>query len=378
MKMAQLIIFLMLLSPALQAKSLEVIINAPFNTPSKQKVYLTGEIPGHCSWQVKCLELKEIFPSVYRTVLDLHDSTEQVQIKITKGSWSTQATSSSGRIYPNKKIETIIEHSRTIVTIANWSDQERLGIKGALKEFKNFKASPLKGTKDVWIWLPPSYESQPHKRYPVIYMHDGQNVFNPLLASFGNEWSVDEVLSDLISKKKVREAIVVASSSSPNNRNGEYTFNREGNLYGQFLVENLKPFIDSSFRTLRSRKNTFLMGSSMGALISFTLLLKHPDTFSKAAGLSFPPFAHDDNLFHWLETIDLPTQKVEFYLDHGTVGQDGTYLEHVLRFIEVLSLKGFSRESLKYEVFPYADHTELDWARRVHHPLQFLLKRNSI
>lgn len=375
--MAHLIIFFFLLSTGLKAKTVEIIVNAPFKTPIKQKLYLTGEIQGHCSWQVKCIELKKIFEGVYRTTLSLPDSTDLIQIKVTRGSWSTQATSTSGRIFPNKKIETIEDHSRSIMTIANWLDQERLGVKGALKEFKNFKASPLTGSKSIWVWLPPSYESKPQKKYPVIYMHDGQNVFNPLNASFGNEWSVDEVLNDLISKKKVREAIVVASSSSPNNRNGEYTFNREGHLYGEFLVNNLKPFIDSRFRTIDSREDTFLMGSSMGALISFTLLLKHSDSFSKAAGLSFPPFAHDDNLFHWLETTELPSKKIQFYLDHGTVGQDVTYLEHVLRFIEVLKKKGFSKDALNYQVFPYADHTELDWARRVHRPLQYLLKKEK-
>lgn len=373
MKMAQLIIFLFLISTSSFAKTVELIVNAPFNTPEKQKLFITGAIEGHCSWQVKCLELKEIFPRVFRIVLNLSDSVQEIQIKITRGSWASQGTSSSGRIFPNKKIQTFEEHTRSLSTIASWLDQRGPSIKGNIKEYKNFLATPLRGTKDIWVWLPANYQKDSTKKYPVIYMHDGQNVFNPMTASFGNEWSVDEVLSQLIDKKKVREAIVVASSSSKENRNGEYSFNREGHLYADFIIQNLKPFIDSNFRTLKKREDTFLMGSSMGALISFTILWKHSKVFSKAAGLSFPPFAHDDNLFYWLEKEELPSEKIAFYLDHGTSGQDATYLEHVLRFLEVLRIKGLPEEAYSYKVFPYADHTELDWARRVHEPLSFLL-----
>jgi predicted alpha/beta superfamily hydrolase len=374
MKMSHLIILLILHCSNAYAKTLEVIINAPFNTPLNQKIYLTGEIPGLCSWEVKCAELKEIFPRVFRLVIEFADSTDVILIKITRGSWSTQAADSRGRIFPNRGVETIKDHGRLILTLPNWQGLVGPGVKGNLKKIEDFKAAPLPGTKNIWVWLPPSYKRSTQKHYPVIYMHDGQNVFNPMTASFGNEWSVDEVLSDLISKKKIRESIVISASSSRSNRNGEYTFNREGHLYAKFLTQNLKPFIDSKFRTLSGRDNTFLMGSSMGALISFTTLWKYPEVFSKAAGLSFPPFAHDDNLFYWLEKEDLPSKEIDFYLDHGTVGQDGTYLEHVLRFKKVLLKKGFPMKSLEYQVFPYADHTELDWARRVNIPLQYLLK----
>lgn len=372
--MPLLVILLILQCQSAYSKTIEFIINAPFNTPSKQKVYLTGEIPGHCSWEIKCLELKEIFPRVYRLQIELPAATDLIQIKVTRGSWSSQAATSTGRVFPNKKIQTIEDHSRFIFSLPNWQGLVGPGVKGELKQFEKFKASPLPGTKNIWVWLPPSYKKEIHKKYPVIYMHDGQNVFNPMTASFGNEWSVDEVLSDLISKKKVREAIVISASSSKSNRNGEYTFDREGHLYAKFLAQNLKPFIDSRYRTLSDRKNTFLMGSSMGALISFTVLWKYPHIFSKAAGLSFPPFAHDDNLFYWLEKEQLPSQRIDFYLDHGTVGQDGAYLEHVLRFKRAILKKGFQLDSLEYQVFPYADHTEVDWARRVDIPLQYLLK----
>lgn len=372
MKTAHVIIFF-LLSFKLQAKTFELIVNAPFNTDDSEEVYLTGDIPNLCNWEVKCLKLDKIFKHTFRKVITIKDSVTNIDFKITKGSWSKQATSSSGRLYPNNRIQLEIDKTIKIMNVANWSDKKAHGVTGDLITLKNFKASPLKGSKSIWIWLPPSYKNNPSKKYPVLYMHDGQNVFDPQTSGFGNEWSVDEVMDKLITQKKIREAIVVASSSSPDNRNGEYTYDRDGHQYANFIINSLKPYIDKNYRTLSNKENTYLMGSSMGALISFTILWKHNDVFSKAAALSLPPFAHDDRVFKWLKSIKAPNNKTSLYIDHGTTGQDKKYLEHVLRFINVLELKGYPKKSIEYQVAPYADHTELDWARRVEKPLLYLL-----
>ncbi len=363
--------FLILFLPlALNAKTVELIVNAPFNTSAEQKLYLTGDIPGHCKWQVKCLELEKIFDKTFRKVIKVKDL-EEFDFKITRGSWDTQASSSSGRIYPNQTINLREDSNKIILNIANWSDKKAHGVTGNLITVKNFLPTPLKERKTLWIWLPPSYDSTSLK-YPVLYMHDGQNVFDPRTSGFGNEWSVDEVMTSLIKKKKIREAIVVGVSSG-SNRNGEYTYNRQGHLYADFLIKTLKPYIDSNYRTKKDRNNTYLMGSSMGALISFTILYNHSDIFSKAGAISLPAFAHDDTLFKWLTSQKLPRNKINVYMDHGTHGQDGPYLEHMLRLLRVLDKKGLPKKSIKYEVAPYADHTELDWARRVEKPLLYLL-----
>jgi len=363
--------FLILFLPlAVNAGTVELIVNAPFNTEEKEELYLTGNIPGHCQWQVKCLKLEKIFDKTFRKVLELKEHHE-FDFKITRGSWETEAASSSGRIYPNRTIKLKEDYTKLVINIANWSDKKAHGVTGKLITVKNFLPSPLKEKKTLWIWLPPSYDSS-KKTYPVLYMHDGQNVFDPRTSGFGNEWSVDEVMTALIKKKKIKEAIVVAIQSG-SNRNGEYTYNRQGHLYADFLIKTLKPYIDSNYRTKTDRKNTYLMGSSMGALISFTILYKHSEVFSKAGAISLPPFAHDDTLFKWLKKQNLPKNPVQFYIDHGTHGQDGSYLEHVHRLLRVLEKKGLSKKSIKYEVAPYADHTELDWARRVEKPLLYLL-----
>lgn len=366
------VIILLFFSGLLQAKTVELIVNVPFNTLPSEKVYLTGSIPELCNWKVNCISMEKIFQRTFRSVIDVKEE-KDFDFKITKGSWNEQATSTSGRIYPNRTIQLKEDHTQIIINVANWSDRAPHGVTGNLRVLKNFSASPLNGNKTIWIWLPPSYDSQSKKKYPVIYMHDGQNVFDPKTSGFGNEWSVDEVMTRLIKKNKVKEAIVVASSSSNTNRNGEYTYDRQGHLYASFLINNLKKYIDQNYRTLKDRKNTFLMGSSMGALISFTTLWKHSDVFGGAASLSLPPFAHGDRVFHWLKNQNTPLNKVKLYIDHGTYGQDKNYLEHVLRFINVIGKKGFPKENLEYFQAPYANHTELDWARRVERPLLYLL-----
>lgn len=367
------LIILFILPLSLYAKSVELIVNVPFNTGDKEQVYLTGAIPGLCNWEVKCQKLEKIFKRSFRIVLEVDKKVTDFDFKITKGSWDAQATTSSGRIYPNQTLELKEDTTQIVLNIANWSDQKAHGVTGKLITLKSFKASPLKGTKTVWVWLPPSYDTQPKKSYPVLYMHDGQNVFDPSTSGFGNEWSVDEVMTSLIKKKKVREAIVVASSSSPNNRNGEYTYDRDGKTYAEFIIKNLKKYVDRNYRTLKKRSDTFIMGSSMGGLISFTTLWKHSEIFSRAAAVSLPPFAHNDTLFKWLKKQPLPKLPTKLYVDHGTYGQDKRYLEHVLRFLNVLDKKGYNKKNINYHVAPYANHTELDWARRVEKPLLYLL-----
>lgn len=366
-------IILFFMTITAQAKTVELIVNVPFNTLANEQIYLTGNIPGLCNWDVKCIKLDKIFKRTFRKVISIKDNASKLDFKITKGSWDTQASTSLGRIYPNRTYELKKEDNKLIINIANWSDKKPHGISGKVVTIKNFKATPLKETKNIWIWLPPSYDKIPGKKFPVLYMHDGQNVFDPNTSGFGNEWSVDEVMTELIKKKKVREAIIVASSSSSSNRNGEYTYDRQGHLYAEFMMNTLKPFVDKNYRTLGNRENTYLMGSSMGALISFTTLWKHHKVFSKAAAVSLPPFAHEDRVFKWLKKTRLPSEKINLYIDHGTAGQDKRYLEHVLRFINVLESMGLDKKSLEYHVAPYADHTEIDWARRVEKPLLYLL-----
>ena len=157
---------------------------------------------------------------------------------------------------------------------------------------KTFYIPQLNRYRRVWIYLPQSYGTT-RKNYPVLYMHDGQNVFDEITSAFG-EWGVDEALDSL--GPKHREVIVVAIDNGSEKRMNEYApydmekyGKAEGNQYVDFLAKTLKPYIDKHYRTKKDEKNTFVAGSSMGGLISFYALLKYPKVFG-GAGVFSPSF----------------------------------------------------------------------------------------
>ncbi|MBT3583913.1 MAG: hypothetical protein HN509_03320 [Halobacteriovoraceae bacterium] len=363
-------IFGLLLYTISNAYSLELVVNIPPNTPEGQKIYLTGDIPGKCYWEADCLQLEKLGPGNYKIDLAQKDLSLSFPYKITRGSWQNQAATSRGEILPNR---TFTANEKNTISVANWSDLPAWKKVGAFRTHRDFYSPQLKNQRDITVWLPPSYRiGKGH--YPVLYMHDGQNLFDPNTNMFGNEWGVDETSTQLIESQLLRGFIVVGIPSG-SDRNGEYTYRKKGKHYARFLIDTLKPFIDQNYRTRTERQHTMVMGSSMGALISFTLVWKHGDTFSKGAGLSLPVFAHEYELYKFLKENPIPSKDIRFYFDHGGKGQDSNYSAPAQKFVEDLTtVYQFPAEQFSYRVFPYADHTELDWARRLKIPLTYLLK----
>src|SRR5262249_42595096 len=155
----------------------------------------------------------------------------------------------------------------------------------------------LRNSRDVRVWLPPGYKKNPNARYPVIYMHDGQNLFDPQTANNGADWRIDEVMTTLIKNKELRSKVIVVGVDFTKDRFDEYDYAADGSNYADFLINTVKPLVDSQFRTMPGRETTYTMGSSMGAIISVELAWKHPEVFSRAAGLSLPAFIQDWSIF---------------------------------------------------------------------------------
>lgn len=350
---------------------LRIVINTPFNT-FDEKIYLTGDIPGFCAWQPDCIALKKIGVNSYQTELSLPDDLKILYVKVTRGSWQKEAADSQGRALKNIEINLKENKGLFVYNIINWLDQGPLKATGHIEHHQNIWSPQLKKHRHIDVWLPPGYH-QSSKSYPVLYMHDGQNVFNPQTSTFGVDWAVDEVLDRMIRESDCPEAIVVAIFSSKTERYEEYHHYLKGKNYGDFLIETVMPLINSIYRTKLGRENTYLMGSSMGALISFTLLWSKPEHFSKAAGLSLPAFVDHKFVFDFIKEHPIPSLPIKFYMDHGTYGGDSSYESHVQDFYQSLQGLGMSQRNLIYQIFSYANHSETDWARRVHIPLKFLL-----
>ena len=258
------------------------------------------------------------------------------------------------------------------------------------------------GPRNVDIWLPPGYDAHPEKRYPVLYMHDGQNLFEPGQAFGGAEWQVDETLGRLIRQGQVPPCIVVGIWNTAL-RFREYApekpfFNLPADVqdsiraetggdplsdaYLRFVVSELKPFIDSAFRTRPQRADTYIMGSSMGGLISWYAMSEYPEVFGGAGCLSThwpgslrrndPRIPAAMQVYLRTHLPDPATHKL--YFDYGTATLDAAYEPYQLQADAVLRERGYvSGENWVTRKFEGAEHSERSWAARLEVPLRFLM-----
>jgi len=340
-----------------------IFINVPWWTTGS--VYVTGNSQAFCQWKPNCQKLKQVAPLTYS--FDSDDL--NLEFKVTRGTWNSEATKSNGNRFANFKMNTDSEVQ--FLSVENWSDLPALTATSSLDEFELYSPQ-LKRNKKIRVLLPQSYKLNPKKHYPVIYAHDGQNLFDSTVGNFGMEWALDEAIDKLVREKAIPEVIIVGIDSNEF-RTREYNFPMEGQQYADFLGDTLKKYIDSNYRTLSSRDNTYLMGSSYGATISFETLWYRSEVFSRAACLSFPAHATDSHVFDFIDQEKLQNSKVYFYLDHGMIGSDASYFQHTSQFVAKLRERGFNRDRLTYSLFPYADHREVDWARRLPEVLKNLL-----
>lgn len=268
------------------------------------------------------------------------------------------------------------------------------GITGNVERFT--VESELITSRDIEVWLPPSYAENPDKSYPVLYMHDGQNLFDPEQSKYaGWDWGIDEVLTKL-----GYDVIVVGVHSDEKTRNIDYfpqgagldyaeTFRQDFGLfdsealnadnYLSFLVDELKPRIDTTYRTKPDRENTSIMGSSMGGLISLYAVSQYPDVFGNAGMVSthFPP--GDGVLTEYFATNLPDPTKHRLYFDFGTKTLDHNYEGYQDKMDAAVLAAGYERGvNWTTRKFVGHDHSERSWRNRVHVPLIFLLRGRSI
>jgi predicted alpha/beta superfamily hydrolase len=216
--------------------------------------------------------------------------------------------------------------------------------------------------RKVWIYLPKGYATS-SKIYPVLYMHDGQNLFNEQTAPFG-EWGVDEAL-DSLQQKTGKECIVVGIDNGGMKRMTEYNpydnakeGKGEGNQYIEFIVKTLKPYIDSKYKTKKGPENTFIAGSSMGGLISFYAMLKYPDVFS-AGGIFSPSFWIAPEVFTDAEKFTTTaTQMPRFYMYAGKM-EPANMVTNNEKMADLL--KKNQRYSIRLITDPLGRHSEKTW-----------------
>ncbi|MEW6127768.1 MAG: alpha/beta hydrolase-fold protein [Acidobacteriota bacterium] len=246
----------------------------------------------------------------------------------------------------------------------------------------SFGSGALVPKRNVSVYLPPDYHLKAEARFPVLYLQDGQNLFNPQTAYSGVAWQVDETAQQLILEKKIPSLIIVGIDNTGEQRIDEYTpvhsRGRGGNadFYGKMFIEELKPFIDHTYRTLPEREYTGLGGSSLGGLLSLYLGIKRHDVFSRLAVMS--PSVWWANGFLLQEIAALPNRlPLRIWLDIGR--REGRHHKTQARLLHDLLLrKGWRKHrnarlaDFRYLEVPKAQHDESAWGARFHKVLRFL------
>lgn len=267
--------------------------------------------------------------------------------------------------------------------------------------------------RPVDVWLPPDFNEK--SRYTVIYMYDGQMLFDSATTWNHQEWKVDETMQKLSGDTTLEKAIIVGIWNAGKKRHSEYfpqkplklipknirdsiTYNSirphgyelfDGPIYSDsllmFIVRELKPFIDKRYPTLPDAASTYIMGSSMGGLMSIYAICEYPGVFSKAACLSthWPGIFQSDNnpipgAFAAYMDTHIPDPAIHaIYFDYGTATLDTMYERHQIVVDSILKKRGYTNKNWQTIKFEGADHSENAWARRLEIPLRFLLKKEE-
>ena len=341
---------------------------APANTPAAASVFVAGSFN---QWNPAAPEYRLAAESPGHYAITLPNSMPGViEFKFTLGSWDLVEVDSSGADVPNRSFTVPASGAASYEgTVPRWRDgtprPRPASATASVSIVSDSFAIPQLGrTRRVWIYLPPGYATSA-RRYPVLYMHDGQNVFDAR-TSFAGEWGVDETLDSLHGLGR-DDAIVVAVDHGGQKRFDEYSpwINQkygggQGDLYVDFLVRTLKPYVDRDYRTLPDRLHTGVAGSSMGGLISLYAALKYPNVFGRVG--VFSPALWVAPEIYALARRAHPRPGTRIYIVTG--GQEGdtpeVYAHDHQRMVDTLEAAGFTVQAA---LQPDGKHAEWFWRR---------------
>lgn len=285
-------------------------------------------------------------------------------------------------------------------------------IKGSIQRLENFQSGYVT-PRNIDIWLPDGYSAS--QKYSVLYMHDGQMLYDPSITWNKQAWNIDDIASELMASGAVKPFIVVGIWNGGSTRHPDYfpqkpfeqlstaekdtvtaqlqragrttkTFTPQSDQYLKFIVNELKPYIDSHYSVYTQRANTFIAGSSMGGLISIYAMCEYPHVFGGAACLSthwIGTFAPENNpipnSFIRYLTHNLPDPSTHrIYFDTGDQTLDALYPPIQQRVDSLMTAKEYGRGNWVTKYFPGEDHSERAWSKRLNIPLEFLLGETQV
>ncbi len=365
MKKNTLLLLLMLVVVTTSAQVTFILDSVPGNTPYGQPLFMAGNLNG---WNPgdSSMMLWPNNDNLFEISLGAQPEGTVIEFKFTRGSWETVEKGPEGEEIDNRTFT--FGNGDTVHTVVyNWRNDGGGGGGSTAAEnvhivSNDFFMPQLNRSRRVWIYLPPDY-SNTNKSYPVLYMHDGQNLFDTQ-TSFAGEWQVDETLNTL-ADNGVKVPIVVGIDNGGIDRIDEYTpwsnpqyGGGDGAKYMAFLVETLKPYIDEHYRTLANRENTAIMGSSLGGLISHYGVLKYQDVYSMA-GIFSPSYWFSDSVYTFTEQTG-KQQDVKFYLMCGD-HEGATTVQDMNSMADLLTDAGFDNNEVSTHVIAGGEHNEYLW-----------------
>jgi len=358
---------LSLLTPGLsvaQTKKVQITVTVQPQTDPSSVLFLAGSMN---NWNPADTNYRFArAANVYELKLDLPPG--RYEYKLTRGSWPTVETGEGGKALSNRALD-LQTDTAIRLSVLQWQDNYKTPVRKhtisqqVLVIDTAFSIPQLARTRRIWAYLPPDYHTS-RKKYPVIYMHDGQNLFDSYTSGYG-EWGVDEVMDSLYIQKAPM-AIIIGIDHGGSDRLTEYNpWSNErfgegnGNEYADFLAQTLKPFIDKKFRTLPAAKHTAVAGSSMGGLISMYAAAKYPAVFGKA-GVFSPSFWIAPEVYAFVAKRDPARQK--YYFVAGDL-ESKEMVPDMRKMYDQLLNQGLSPKQVAFKHAADGRHSEWFWHR---------------
>lgn len=341
------------------------VTDIPNNTPPGDDIYVAGNFNGWDPGNAAYI-LENQGGEVYE--ITFSPAPGALQFKFTRGSWQTVEGNAGGGFLPNRTYNYSGGQETLEVQILSWEGQggNSTAAPNVSVLSQDFYMPQLNRSRRVWLYLPPDYETS-GKSYPVLYMQDGQNVFDAATA-FAGEWQVDESLNQLFEDGD-EGVIVVAIDNGGASRTDEYSpwehptyGGGQGGAYVDFIIETLKPYIDGNYRTKPGREHTGIMGSSMGGLISMYAAIEHQEVFSKAGVFSASFWFSSQSYAHVANTGKQADMRI-YMIAGEREGNSGEQVADMNAMYNTLLNAGFTNEEVVALSHSDGEHSEWYWAR---------------
>lgn len=385
-----------------------IVVTPDAEAAQPPHIYFASSLDG---WQAQGRPLRRIAPGIYEGVWMLPRGVRMDYKFLRAPDWTTVEKDGAGNELPNRALVVSDSLSRQVVVhrVERWADRAPASgtrvdlsipgeappvlrentLTGDIRFHHRFYSPQLRNERTIVVWLPPGYEDELQTRYPVFYLQDGNNLFDARTSFSGVEWGLDESAQRLIADGRIAKLLIVGIYNNPD-RTHEYTPTRDarlggggGDLYLQFVMDTLKPFVDVTYRTRPEPEHTAIGGSSLGGLIALYAALRYPHVFGRAAALSLSAWWDQEAIVELARGVELPSRP-KLWIDIGLrerrpgEASDEAVVGPCRRLVEALRQRGYrDGQDLRYVEVPDGRHHESAWAARVPDVLAYLFPESA-